>query len=73
MGFTGLEENDEIWEPQHPGDLEELLRRRNGLGRDISVFKLMAALHTMELHICLQIINKLVAEGILGRHAETSQ
>nr|XP_019611244.1 PREDICTED: tumor necrosis factor receptor superfamily member 10B-like isoform X2 [Rhinolophus sinicus] len=79
MRFVGLEDNDiEICEHENAGNLVEqhhkmLVRWRNKLGREASVFKLLAALHTMGLHVCLQnIVNTLVAENILGRHAETS-
>ncbi|KAM5224828.1 tumor necrosis factor receptor superfamily member 1A-like isoform 2-T2 [Hipposideros larvatus] len=78
MRFVGLEDNDiEICEHENPGNLMEqhhkmLLSWRNKLGREASVFKLMAALHQMELHVYLQnIVNKLVADNIFGRHAET--
>ncbi|KAF6333472.1 hypothetical protein mRhiFer1_008215 [Rhinolophus ferrumequinum] len=79
MRFVGLEDKDiEICEHENPGNLVEqhhkmLVRWRNKLGREASVFKLMAALHKMELHVCLHnIVNKLIAENILGRHTETS-
>ncbi|KAM5224826.1 tumor necrosis factor receptor superfamily member 10A-like [Hipposideros larvatus] len=78
MRFVGLENNDiEICEHENPGNLMEqhhkmLLRWGNKLGREASVFTLMAALHQMELYVYLQnIVNKLVADNILGRHAET--
>lgn len=79
MRFVGLEDKDiEICEHENAGNLMEqhhemLVRWRNKLGREASVFKLMAALHTVGLHVCLQnIVNTLVAENVLGRHAETS-
>lgn len=79
MRFVGLEDKDiEICEHENPGNLVEqhhkmLVRWRNKLGREASVFKLMAALHKMELHVCLHnIVNKLISENILGRHTETS-
>ncbi|XP_012665893.2 tumor necrosis factor receptor superfamily member 10B-like isoform X2 [Otolemur garnettii] len=78
MRFIGLEENDiEICEDENPGNVMEqrqrmLLRWRTILGKDSSVFKLMAALHKLQLDMPLQnIINRLVAENILGRHAGT--
>ncbi|XP_066236446.1 tumor necrosis factor receptor superfamily member 10B-like isoform X1 [Saccopteryx leptura] len=78
MRLVGLGENDiNICEHENPGNLMEqcykmLVRWKNRLGRDASPFTLMAALHKMELHEELHnIINHLVAENILGRHAET--
>ncbi|XP_045414431.1 tumor necrosis factor receptor superfamily member 1A-like isoform X2 [Lemur catta] len=78
MRFIQLEENEiEICEHENPGNVMEqhhkmLLRWRNNHGKDSSVFKLMAALHTMGLDVPLQnIISKLLAEDILGRHAGT--
>ncbi|XP_069327934.1 tumor necrosis factor receptor superfamily member 25-like isoform X2 [Eulemur rufifrons] len=78
MRFIQLEENEiEICEHENPGNVMEqhhkmLLRWRNNLGKDSSVFKLMAALHKMGLDGPLQnIISKLLAENILGRHAGT--
>ncbi|XP_025307610.3 tumor necrosis factor receptor superfamily member 10A-like isoform X1 [Canis lupus dingo] len=79
MRLIGLEEKDiETCEHENSDNLTEqhhkmLLRWRNKLGREASVFKLLAALHKMQLHMCLEnIINVLLVEGILGRHAETS-
>lgn len=78
MRFVGLEENDiDICEHENPGSVMEqhhqmLLRWRNKLGREASAFKLLAALHKLGRHADLHnIINNLVAENILGRHAET--
>ncbi|XP_066216091.1 tumor necrosis factor receptor superfamily member 10A-like [Saccopteryx leptura] len=78
MRLVGLGENDiNICEHENPGNLTEqcykmLVRWKNRLGRDASLFTLMAALHEMELHEELHnIINHFVAENILGRHAET--
>ncbi|XP_058382118.1 tumor necrosis factor receptor superfamily member 10B-like isoform X2 [Diceros bicornis minor] len=78
MRLIGLEENDiEICKYENPGNLMEerhkmLLMWRNKLGREASIFRLLAALYTLGLHECLQnIINRLVAENILGRHADT--
>ncbi|XP_053418413.1 tumor necrosis factor receptor superfamily member 10B-like [Nycticebus coucang] len=75
MRFIRLEENEiEICEEENPGNVMEqrqkmLLRWRNNQGKDSSVFKLMAALHKLQLDMPLQnIINRLVAEDILGRH-----
>nr|XP_055168656.1 tumor necrosis factor receptor superfamily member 10B-like isoform X3 [Nyctereutes procyonoides] len=79
MRLIGLEEKDiETCKHENPDNLMEqhhkmLLRWRNKLGREASVFKLLAALHKMQLHMCLEnIINVLLVEGILGRHGETS-
>lgn len=78
MRLIGLEENDiEICKYENPGNLMEgrhkmLLTWRNKLGREASIFRLLAALYTLGLRECLQnIINRLVAENILGRHADT--
>ncbi|XP_012613177.2 uncharacterized protein LOC105867538 isoform X1 [Microcebus murinus] len=78
MRFIQLGENEiEICEHGNQGNVMEqhhqmLLRWRNNLGKDGSVFKLMAALHQMELDGHVQnIINKLIAENILGRHPGT--
>lgn len=47
---------------------------RKKLGKKASVFRLLAALHKLELHMYLQnIINNLVAEGILGRLVENHE
>ncbi|XP_034869403.1 uncharacterized protein LOC118016176 isoform X2 [Mirounga leonina] len=79
MRFIGLQDHDiDICECQNPGNLMEqhhqmLLRWRIQLGREASVFKLFAALHKMQLHMYLEnIINGLVAEGILVRRSETT-
>ncbi|XP_021540836.1 tumor necrosis factor receptor superfamily member 1A-like isoform X2 [Neomonachus schauinslandi] len=79
MRFIGLQDHDiDICECQNPGNLMEqhhqmLLRWRIQLGREASVFKLFAALHKMQLHMYLEnIINGLVAEGILVRRSETA-
>ena len=73
MRFAGLEENDSvICEHENPGNLMEqhhrmLLRWQSKLGRTASPFRLLAALGRMQLRECLEnIINKLVAENILG-------
>lgn len=73
MRFAGLEENDiVICEHENPGNLMEqhhrmLLRWQSKLGRAASPFRLLAALGRMQLRECLEnIINKLVAENILG-------
>ena len=73
MRFAGLEENDiVICEHENPGNLMEqhhrmLLRWQSKLGRTASPFRLLAALGRMQLRECLEnIINKLVAENILG-------
>ncbi|XP_006911048.1 tumor necrosis factor receptor superfamily member 10B-like isoform X3 [Pteropus alecto] len=79
MRLVGLKETDiEICEHENPRDLMEqhyqMLRRWKGTqGKGASMFKLMAALHKMELQTYLQnIINKLVAEKILVKRAEAS-
>ncbi|XP_073073420.1 tumor necrosis factor receptor superfamily member 25-like isoform X2 [Manis javanica] len=79
MRFIGLDENEiEICERENPGNLLEqhhkmLLKWTQKLGRKTSIFKLMAVLHKMELHTCLQnIINKLIAENILVNCEETT-
>ncbi|KAM9221057.1 uncharacterized protein PS065_009649 [Dugong dugon] len=80
MRFIGLEENEiEICERENPGDVLEqrykmFLRWRNRWGREASSFKLMAALHKMELNMSLEtIISKLVADDILGRRETQNQ
>lgn len=79
MRYIGLDENEiEICERENPGNLLEqhhtmLLKWTQKLGRKTSIFKLMAVLHKMELHTCLQnIINKLIAENILVNCEETT-
>lgn len=79
MRLIGLDETDiDSCECENPGNLTEqrhkmLLTWRKKLGKDASVFKLLAALHKLGLQMYLQnIINNLVAEGILGRHVGTS-
>ncbi|XP_025733998.1 tumor necrosis factor receptor superfamily member 1A-like [Callorhinus ursinus] len=79
MRILGLKDSDiDICECQNPGNVMEqhhqmLLLWRTQLGREASVFKLFAALHKMQLHMYLEnIINGLVAEGILVRRSETS-
>ncbi|XP_043437920.1 tumor necrosis factor receptor superfamily member 10B-like isoform X3 [Prionailurus bengalensis] len=79
MRLIGLDETDiDSCECENPGNLMEqrhkmLFTWRKKLGKDASVFKLLAALHKLGLQMYLQnIINNLVAEGILGRHVGTS-
>ncbi|XP_040494724.1 uncharacterized protein LOC103671064 [Ursus maritimus] len=79
MRLVGLEDIDiEKCERENGNDVTEqhhqmLLRWRTQLGRGASVFKLFAALHKMQLHMHLEnIINGLLAEGILGRRGDTS-
>ncbi|XP_040495553.1 tumor necrosis factor receptor superfamily member 1A-like isoform X1 [Ursus maritimus] len=79
MRLVGLEDIDiEKCERENRNDVTEqhhqmLLRWRTQLGRGASVFKLFAALHKMQLHMHLEnIINGLLAEGILGRRGDTS-
>ena len=38
MEFTGFEGNDKMWRHKDLANLERLLRRREGLGRDILCF-----------------------------------
>ncbi|XP_039091427.1 uncharacterized protein LOC120233928 isoform X2 [Hyaena hyaena] len=78
--LIGLEETD-IYscECENPGNVAEqhhqmLFTWRKKLGKKASVFRLLAALHKLELHMYLQnIINNLVAEGILGRLVENHE
>ncbi|XP_045872065.1 tumor necrosis factor receptor superfamily member 1A-like [Meles meles] len=77
--FLGLEDSDiDNCESQYPGDVMEqhhrmLLLWRTRLGRDASVFRLLAALRKMRLLMYLEnITNWLLDEGLLGRRAETS-
>ncbi|XP_040322155.1 tumor necrosis factor receptor superfamily member 1A-like isoform X1 [Herpailurus yagouaroundi] len=79
MRLIGLDEMDiDSCECENPGNLMEqrhkmLFTWRKKLGKEASVFKLLAALHKLGLQMYLQnIINNLVAEGILGRHVGTS-
>ncbi|XP_053755298.1 LOW QUALITY PROTEIN: tumor necrosis factor receptor superfamily member 1A-like [Panthera pardus] len=79
MRLIGLDETDiDSCECENPGNLMEQRHRmlftwRKKLGKEASVFKLLAALHKLGLQMYLQnIINNLVAEGILGRHVGTS-
>ncbi|XP_058545985.1 uncharacterized protein LOC131488315 isoform X2 [Neofelis nebulosa] len=79
MRLIGLDETDiDSCECENPGNLMEqrhkmLFTWRKKLGKEASVFKLLAALHKLGLQMYLQnIINNLVAEGILGRHVGTS-
>ncbi|XP_025771322.1 tumor necrosis factor receptor superfamily member 1A-like [Puma concolor] len=79
MRLIGLDEMDiDSCECENPGNLMEqrhkmLFTWRKKLGKEASVFKLLAALHKLGLKMYLQnIINNLVAEGILGRHVGTS-
>ncbi|XP_046507723.1 uncharacterized protein LOC124234416 [Equus quagga] len=78
MTLIGLEGNEiERCRYENRGNLievhhEMLITWRSKLGREASIFKLMAALHQMRLRTCLEnIINKLIAENILAKHAET--
>ncbi|XP_070086387.1 tumor necrosis factor receptor superfamily member 1A isoform X3 [Equus caballus] len=78
MTLIGLEGNEiERCRYENQGNLievhhEMLVMWRSKLGREASIFKLMAALHQMQLRTCLEnIINKLIAENILAKHAET--
>nr|XP_023510487.1 tumor necrosis factor receptor superfamily member 1A isoform X1 [Equus caballus] len=78
MTLIGLEGNEiERCRYENQGNLIEghhkmLITWRNKLGREASIFKFMAALHQMRLRTCLEnIINKLIAENILAKHAET--
>lgn len=80
MRLVGLEDIDiENCECENRNNVTEqhhqmLLRWRTQLGREASVFKLFAALRKMQLHMHLEnIINGLLAEGILGRRGDTSQ
>lgn len=75
--LVGLKEHDiEFCEHENPGNSMEqrhkmLLRWKDRLGREATVFKLLAALHKMGLQTYLQnIINKLVTEKILVKRAE---
>lgn len=78
--LVGLDETDiDACECENPGNSREqrhqmLLAWRRKLGRDATVFRLLAALHKLELHMYLQnIINNLVAQGVLGRHVDNPE
>ncbi|XP_036136927.1 uncharacterized protein LOC118643128 [Molossus molossus] len=76
MNFVGTEENGaEVCDHDNPGTLMEPHHQitvclKEDTGR--VVFRLMAVLHQRGLHEPLQnIINMLIAENIIGSHAET--